>query len=98
MAAKLDRADAQLAPADAPAAYSDAFEVTPAGAAALLDVAPRDPRTPTEWQEAVDTAELLLRIETSRLYGLLEGGPEIRIERCEDILHAGRRRGFVPKV
>lgn len=57
---------------------------------------PRDPRTPAEWQDAVDAAEFGLALESARMYGLVAGGPRVNCERCEDILAAGRARGITP--
>lgn len=57
---------------------------------------PRNPRTPQEWQEAVDAADILLGLEAARLYGLVTGGPVIDVERCDEILRRGRLRGYVP--
>jgi hypothetical protein len=56
----------------------------------------RDPKTPEEWQEAVDVAAGVRAIADCKMYGLIEGGPEIDIARCDDILARGRRRGITP--
>lgn len=56
----------------------------------------RNPKTPAEWQDAVDAAEFLLALESARIYGLVSGGPVGNLERCEDILAAGRARGVTP--
>ena len=55
-----------------------------------------DPRSSIELQEAVDLAEFYLRLDSARKYGLITGGPQIAVERCEAILKEGRRRGFTP--
>jgi len=57
----------------------------------------KEPRTPAEWQEAVDLAEGFLLIESARSYGLITGGPKVDVARCEEILVAGRRRGVRPR-
>jgi hypothetical protein len=54
------------------------------------------PTTPAEWQFAVDGAAGLRAIADCRMYGLIEGGPEIDINRCDELLELGRRRGIVP--
>ncbi len=56
----------------------------------------RDPRTPGEWSDAVDTAHALLLLDASRQYGLLTGGPSVNIDRCDAILKAGAVRGIHP--
>lgn len=55
-----------------------------------------DPKTPAEWQEAVDAAAACRAIADCKMYGLLEGGPEINVARCDEILGRGRRRGVHP--
>jgi len=57
---------------------------------------PRKPGTVEEWQAAVDAAEALLALESARQYGLVTGGPEIDLERCEEIIREGARRGVTP--
>lgn len=56
----------------------------------------RDPETPAEWQEAVDSAYAWIAFESARIYGLVEGGPDVDIERCAEILAAGAERGYRP--
>jgi hypothetical protein len=56
----------------------------------------RDPRTPAEWQAAVDAAEACLLLESARLYCLVVGGPGVDVRRCESILERGRAQGIVP--
>jgi hypothetical protein len=56
----------------------------------------RQPQTPTQWQEAVDAAHAAISLDACRQYGLVTGGPEINMERCEQIIEQGRARGFVP--
>lgn len=36
---------------------------------------PNDPETLDEWQNAVDAADALLRLEAARMYGLVTGAP-----------------------
>jgi hypothetical protein len=55
----------------------------------------RDPQTPEEWREAVMTAEVMLRIESARQYGLITGGPAIDVERCQELIERGRAAGHV---
>jgi hypothetical protein len=56
----------------------------------------RDPRTPQEWQEAFDLATALRMIADCKMYGLIKGGPEINLERCDRILARGAKRGLSP--
>ena len=56
----------------------------------------KDPTTPAEWQEAVNAAEFALLADSAKQYGLIEGGQDFNIERCEEILKAGRKLGYRP--
>lgn len=56
----------------------------------------QDPKTPEEWQEAVDAAEGALVLDSARQYGLVTGGPEINIARCCEILERGKGFGIEP--
>jgi hypothetical protein len=55
-----------------------------------------DPQTPEEWQEAVDTAHVMLLIESARQFGIVRGGPKVVVARCEEILERGKARGYTP--
>jgi hypothetical protein len=55
-----------------------------------------DPSTPEEWQEAVDAAAACRVIANCKMYGLLQGGPEIDVGRCDELLEQGRARGVHP--
>lgn len=54
------------------------------------------PSTPEEWQAAVDAAEGALAVDSARQYGLVTGGPIVNVDRCVEILDAGRERGITP--
>jgi hypothetical protein len=56
----------------------------------------KQPRTPAEWQEAVDVAAALRAIADCKMYGLIEGGFHIKVARCDEILERGARRGVHP--
>lgn len=56
----------------------------------------KEPRTPAEWQNAVDAAEAAMALNDARLYGLVTGGPSVNVDRCDDILRQGAQRGFHP--
>ena len=57
---------------------------------------PSQPHSREEWQEAVDAAHTLLLVDSARQYGLIIGGPNVHIERCEEILRQGHERGIRP--
>ena len=56
----------------------------------------RDPKNSIEWQEAVDTAELMLLLDSAICYGLVTG-PKVDVMRCSEILRRGAKLGFRPK-
>lgn len=55
-----------------------------------------NPKNNREWQEAADHAEVMLLIQSARAYGLIAGGPEVNVDRCEELIKLARRRGIVP--
>ena len=55
----------------------------------------RDPLTAVEWQDAVNTAELMLTIDACEQYGLITG-PKVNVARCEWILAEGLKRNIKP--
>jgi hypothetical protein len=57
----------------------------------------QDPETPEQWQAAVDLADFLVCLDSARQYGLVAGGPEVDLERCDQILVAGASRGYRPR-
>lgn len=57
----------------------------------------KNPRNQKEWQEAVDLAHFHLLLESARQYGLVEGGPCVNVERCEQLLAGGRQLGLTPR-
>ncbi len=59
---------------------------------------PANPKTPEEWQTAVDAADALLHIQSAEAYGLITGAPTVNVERCEQLLEAARRRGVTPSA
>jgi len=60
----------------------------------------RDPVTREELEQAALSAEVLLRIHAAREYGLIEGGPDISVERCDELIARARAEGisFGPDV
>ena len=61
-----------------------------------MKLRPRNPKTPEEWQRSVNAAEFFLLVESSKQYGLVEGGPEVDQERCLEVLKAGAALGIRP--
>lgn len=57
---------------------------------------PPNPKTDEEWQAAVDGADACLWLDSARQYGLVTGGPTVKVRRCEEILKKGRARGIRP--
>lgn len=55
-----------------------------------------NPKTSAEWQKAVDGAAGLRAIADCIMYGLLKGGVNINIGRCDWILKEGKKRGVLP--
>jgi hypothetical protein len=60
------------------------------------NLAMKEPETTQDWQEAVDAAEGALALDSARKYGLVKGGPEVNVSRCEAILERGKKRRVVP--
>jgi hypothetical protein len=56
----------------------------------------KHPQTPAEWQEAVNQAHFWLLVDSARQYGLITGGPEVNLNRCEEILEKGKAQGIEP--
>lgn len=54
------------------------------------------PKTPKQWQDAVDIAEWGSHLESARAHGLITGGIVINVSRCEQLLEGGRQRGIRP--
>lgn len=56
----------------------------------------KDPTTQAEWQRAVDAAAGLRAVADCKMYGLLEGGPEINTARCDQIIELGAAQHIHP--
>ncbi len=54
------------------------------------------PVTPEEWREVVDAAAACRAIYDCKCYGLIEGGAEINVARCDYILENGAKLGYRP--
>ena len=60
---------------------------------------PPMPRTPEEWQAAVDAADMALAVDSLMQYGLIEatdGDFAVNGDRCNEILDRGRSLGYTP--
>lgn len=60
-------------------------------------MAPNEPSTDAEWQEAVDAAYATALIEAAVRLGLLEAGPRIDLGRCLQFILRGRGMDFTPR-
>lgn len=67
------------------------------GRVSLTHGHPQDPKTPAEWQEAVDCAHVAMTLHAAKLYGLVEGGPVVVVERCAEILRRGQEFKILPR-
>ena len=65
------------------------------------------PSTKEQWQDAVDSAELLARlttarvllfIEMGRLFGLVDNNGDIDIQACYEVLEDARCQGVAPST
>lgn len=56
----------------------------------------RDPEGPEEWQDAVEEADFWIGLDAARSYGLMTG-PEVNVERCEELLARGAALGYKPR-
>lgn len=59
---------------------------------------PQDPNTPQEWQEAINRAVLFRALHASKFYGMVEGGPTIDIDRCDEIFAQAIAQGYRPNA
>lgn len=54
------------------------------------------PQNRTEWQDAVNAAAGCRALADCHMYGLITGGPQINVARCDEMLEQGRRLGIHP--
>jgi len=57
-----------------------------------------NPKTREEWQAAVNAAAALRALTDCKLYGLIAGGPEIDVERCDQLLAKAEALGIRPNA
>jgi hypothetical protein len=57
---------------------------------------PRWPSDDEEWQEAVDSASLMLHLHDAKLYGLIDWKVTVNVAQCERLIREGRDRGTTP--
>jgi hypothetical protein len=55
---------------------------------------PNDPQTPEQWKLCADLAEFLLRVDSARMYGLLETKIAIDPRRCQEVIDRAREMGI----
>lgn len=56
-----------------------------------------EPITDEDWRDTVDLAKACLILEDAQARGLILGGPQINVARCDELLAAGKERGFEPR-
>ena len=56
----------------------------------------KEPKTREEWQEVTDMCHFYLLLDSARQYGLVDGGPQINVKRCEQLFSKATRLGFSP--
>lgn len=65
------------------------------------------PVTEGQWQDAINTAELLTRVTTAqvllfiemgRLFGLVDDSGEIDIQACCEVIEDARSQGIIPNT
>ncbi len=56
-----------------------------------------EPQTLDDWQDVADLSTTYLALESARQYGLIEGGPEVNVERCEELLAGAAALGIEPR-
>jgi hypothetical protein len=56
------------------------------------------PATPEEWQDLVDSCDGAIAFDSAKQYGLVAGGPEINVERCQELLTIAAERGYHPRI
>src|SRR5262245_18902360 len=54
------------------------------------------PQTATEWQTEVDAAYVGLALDSMEQYGLVKGGPQVKVDRCQKILDLRQSYGVTP--
>ena len=56
---------------------------------------PRNPRSREELTYAATLAQAMLLLDSARAYGLVEGGPDVDVARCEELLAEAEDREIV---
>lgn len=59
---------------------------------------PAVPKTPIEWQAAVDVANLLLLLEMGRTWALVDEQGRVNRERCENFIATAKARLIYPRT
>lgn len=53
------------------------------------------PQNDEEWAEAINAAVFCLGVDSARKYGLVSGGPEVDVDRCEEVLAHAKAAGLL---
>ena len=48
---------------------------------------------PSELREVAILADVMLRVDAARLYGLITGGPDVDVDRCRELIAQARDAG-----
>lgn len=56
----------------------------------------KEPESPAEWQEALDAAMASRLLADCKMYGLIEGGPNVNVSRCDEIIERAQALGLRP--
>jgi hypothetical protein len=57
-----------------------------------------NPKTREEWQAAVNAAAALRALADCKMYGIIDGGPRIDVERCDELLAKAEALDIRPNV
>lgn len=58
----------------------------------------RRPKSRSEWQAAIDVANLLMLIDHGRTWGLIDDAGKINLQLCEDFLARGNELSLQPRT
>lgn len=51
---------------------------------------------PTELRQAALLARVSLLLASARAYGFVDGGPDVDVDRCEEVIEVAREAGMEP--
>ena len=58
----------------------------------------KKPKTPEQWQKAVNIASVMVVIAEAQLFGLLTGKLKVDLGGCEKLLTEGKKLGYLPRA